>query len=48
MLYFIIGVLFTYSLVSSYLIYRFYYLYKKKITDKDIENYLLNNFLEDI
>lgn len=47
MLYFIIGVLLTYSLVSSYLIYRFYCLYKNKVTDKDVEDYLLNNFLDD-
>ena len=44
---FIIGILFSYVIISSYIFYRIIKRIKNmKVTEEDIENYLLDNFLE--
>lgn len=44
---FIIGILLCYSIVVTYIAFLFYKKFKKKITKSDIEDFILDNFLED-
>lgn len=45
---FIFGVLFCYNIAVSFLAFLFYKKCRKRITKTDIEDFLLDNFLEDI
>lgn len=46
MLMFIFGLLFMYCIFSSWLVIKLYQKNKKKCTKEEIEDYLLDNFLE--
>ena len=46
MLMFILGLLSMYCIISSWLVVKLYQKNKRKCTKEEIEDYLLDNFLE--